>query len=64
MSIAVSCGMFVGPPRQRGGTDWYYEPDECSWVTEIDEMPDEAIICLECGAVLEDSSHYEEIPDS
>ena len=63
MIVYVGCGMFVGLPRWRIVGDWVYESGECSWEGEIEVTEEEwedglDFHCPECGALLEDSSHF------
>lgn len=67
VKVHASCGCYVGESKWKHClTDWYKEPDECSWedVVELDkeDWEDEfaSMKCPNCGAELtQDMDHFE-----
>lgn len=65
--VQASCGCFVGEPKWRYGSDWYKEPDECSWEDIIEVDKDEwdeesvSINCPNCNADLHQSDDHFDI---
>lgn len=68
--VNAACGLYVGDPEWRHGSDWVYEPGECQWEGVIQVEQDDwenghaNTRCPKCGGELDQSmGHFEELEE-